>query len=277
MTQIEAPSGKNESTENFPVARLIRTDLRHHVTAYYVFARAADDISDDPLLDGHEKCRRLDLMGTNLSQADQGEVSSCTLLKQSLSHTKVDPAHALDLLTAFKRDTHKLRYQNWEELLDYCRYSANPVGRYLLDLHGVDRASWKAGDALCTALQILNHIQDCADDYRELDRVYLPLDIMARYKIDPTALSAERSSEGLRQTIDALLDLTHPLIVEARKLPAQINDPMLRFNTSVIIVVAEKLEKLLRRRDPLCENVKLSKLSKICALIKGGLRSVFCP
>lgn len=274
MNQIEAPSGKNETTENFPVARFIRTDLRAHVAAYYVFARAADDISDDPLMESREKVRRLDLMGECLTNNGDDSIQSCLLLKQSLKETNLDPAHALDLLTAFKRDTHKLRYHSFDELLDYCRYSANPVGRYLLDLHKEDRATWEAGDALCTALQILNHIQDCADDYRELDRVYIPLDLMARHHIDPTNLSAERADENLRRALHELLDLTRPLIAKARTLPPQIKDPTLRFNTSVIVAVAETLETLLRRRDPLSESVKLTKAQKLAAILKGALRWV---
>ena len=74
----------------------------------------------------------------------------------------------------------KLRYANWNELLDYCRYSAMPVGRFVLDVHGESRDTWPANDALCAALQIINHLQDCAKDYRQLDRVYLPMDLLER-------------------------------------------------------------------------------------------------
>lgn len=272
MTQIETPSGKNETTENFPVARFIRADLRAHVVAYYVFARAADDISDNPLTDANDKIRNLDVLAEELTKTADTTLPCCVLLKQSLKETKVPAEHAVDLLTAFKRDATKLRYETFEELLDYCRYSANPVGRYLLDLHGQDRATWKAGDALCTALQILNHLQDCADDYRELDRVYLPLDIMKRHGTDPCELSAAKASPALRAVFDDVLDLTRPLIKLARTLPPQVTDPMLRFNTSVIVAVAERLEALLRKRDPLAEDVKLSRPSKLAAVATGALR-----
>ena len=86
---------------------------------------------------------------------------------------------------AFRRDVTKLRYADWGELMDYCRYSAMPVGRYVLDVHGETRATWPLTDALCAALQIINHLQDCAKDYRALDRVYLPLDTMAAQGATP--------------------------------------------------------------------------------------------
>ena len=95
-------------------------------------------------------------------------------LRTVLAEKKLDPVHALDLLEAFRRDVTKLRYRDWDDLLDYCRYSAMPVGRFVLDVHGESRGTWPANDALCAALQIINHLQDCAKDYRELNRVYIP-------------------------------------------------------------------------------------------------------
>ena len=94
-------------------------------------------------------------------------------LRQALAERGLGADHALDLLEAFRRDVTKLRYADWDELMDYCRYSAMPVGRFVLDVHGEARATWPASDALCAALQVINHLQDCAKDYRELDRVYL--------------------------------------------------------------------------------------------------------
>ena len=91
----------------------------------------------------------------------------------------LDPQHARDLLTAFRMDVIKRRYRDWDDLMNYCRYSAMPVGRFVLDVHGEPRSTWPANDALCAALQIINHLQDCGKDYRDLDRVYLPLDLLA--------------------------------------------------------------------------------------------------
>ena len=89
------------------------------------------------------------------------------------------PRHALDVLIAFRMDVTKLRYENWDDVIHYCRYSAMPVGRFMLDVHGESTSTWAASDALCAGLQINNHLQDCAKDYKNLNRVYLPRDAMA--------------------------------------------------------------------------------------------------
>ncbi|MDD3182829.1 MAG: squalene/phytoene synthase family protein [Alphaproteobacteria bacterium] len=272
-SEIEVPSGKNESTENFPVTKLVSAKYRPHVAAFYIFARAADDISDDLLLSAEEKQQRLDRFDAALMDENDNEIASVIPLRNSLKETGVTPQHARDLLIAFKRDTTKLRYNNWEELIDYCRYSAAPVGRYLLDLHGEPKSSWPANDALCAILQITNHLQDCADDYRELDRVYIPLDIMDAFGTNPTALSAEKSTHSLRRTMDAMIDKMDPMMALAKTFPGQLNNRMLKIDTAVIYEVAGSLIKILRTRDPLCDNVKLSKAQKLGCLVWGTLKS----
>ena len=140
-------SGKNRGTENFPVGSwLIRRDLRAHVHAFYNFARAADDVSDHPLLEPQEKIRRLDRFAAVLG-GKGSDVPSAVAMRQSLLETGVTPQHCLDLLTAFKRDATQLRYRDWEDLMDYCRYSASPVGRHVLALHGIYQSAWPANDA----------------------------------------------------------------------------------------------------------------------------------
>jgi phytoene/squalene synthetase len=171
----------------------------------------------------------------------------------------VPAQHGLDLIAAFKLDAVKLRYADWRELIEgYCMLSAAPVGRYLLDLHGESRAGWPASDALCNALQVLNHLQDCRDDYRQLDRVYLPQDWLAAAGVRVEALDAPAASEGLRRVIDRCLDGTDELIVLARRLPGQLRSRRLAMESAVIVGIAERLSRLLRRRDPLAGRVKLS-------------------
>ncbi len=275
MSSIEAPSGKNESTENFPVTKLVSEKYKSHVAAFYIFARAADDISDDALLPPDEKIARLDRFDAALMDGNDNEVPSVIPLRNSLKITGVTPQHARDLLIAFKRDATKLRYNNWEELLDYCRYSAAPVGRYLLDLHGEPKSSWPANDALCSVLQITNHLQDCADDYRELDRVYIPLDMLEAFGANVTDLSNPQATQALRRTMDAMIDKMEPMMDLAKTFPGQIGDRMLKIDTAVINNVALSLMKILRARDPLCQNVKLSKAQKIGCLLRGAIKSYF--
>jgi squalene synthase HpnC len=273
--KIETPSGKNENTENFPVATfLIRPDVRPHVLAFYKFARAADDVSDNPLMEANEKVRRLDLFAAALLGHTSEKIPSVEGLKQSLAETGVTPQHSLDLLTAFKRDATQLRYKDWADLMDYCRYSASPVGRHVLALHGIGEEAWGPNDALCSALQVINHVQDCADDYRELDRIYIPHEMLQAYGGMYEDLEKAKLSEGLRKTLDAMLDQTMELLILARRFPRLVPDLRLRMDVSVIEALAEKLVKLLRRRDPLCENVKLGGCAKVRASLFGMIRAL---
>jgi squalene synthase HpnC len=267
---IDTASGKNMDTENFPVGSfLIRQDLRAHVHALYGFARAADDISDHPLLDAAEKVRRLDKFAATLTNPSNSDIYPAVELRRSLLETGVSPQHALDLLTAFKRDATQLRYRDWDDLIDYCKHSAAPVGRHVLALHGVGQSAWKANDALCNALQIINHMQDCADDYRELDRVYLPQDMLKARGADTTDLSRAESTPALRAVLNDMLDRMAPMLKDARDIPRQVPDVRLKCETSVISVLAEKLTALLRRRDPIGDNVKLGKGAVILCTLQG--------
>jgi len=274
MNSIETPSGKNRGTENFPVGSLmIRPDLRRHVHVFYTFARAADDISDNPLLDSGLKTARLDRFAAALADETINDVPSAIPMRESLKETGITPQHCLDLLTAFKRDATKLRYQDWADLMDYCRYSASPVGRYVLALHGIGEEAWPANDALCSALQVINHIQDCAEDYRKMDRVYIPQDILAANGGKVEDLSAGTSSPALRSALDAMLDKLDPMLAIARGLPRSVSDARLKMETSVICVLAEKLTELLRKRDPLRDNVKLGKVAVMASFAVGILRA----
>jgi len=150
-------SGKGAAQESFPVASwLLPPSKRADIMAFYRFARAADDIADHPSLPSDEKLRLLDQMEGRLPPAGA--------------------EHTAALLIAFRQDASKARYADWGELMGYCQHSAAPVGRFLLDLFGEDRTLWSRSDALCAALQVLNHVQDCGKDYRALDRLYLPQD-----------------------------------------------------------------------------------------------------
>lgn len=269
---VETWSGKDRGDENFPVGSwLISRDLRPHVHAFYRFARNADDIADSPVLAADEKLRRLDRMAAILDGAPGGDSPSAAAMRASLAATGVTSQHCHDVLRAFRQDVVKLRYRDWDDLMEYCRYSASPVGRQLLDLHGESRETWRASDALCSALQVLNHLQDCADDYRNLDRVYLPLDVLARAGIGVEALTAAASSQALRRVLDALLDRTDTLIATARGLPGQVRAHGLRWESAVIVALAARLARRLRRGDPLAGRVALGKGDFAAAFLAGIL------
>jgi hydroxysqualene synthase len=270
---IETPSGKGRGDENFPVGSwLIRRELRPHVHAFYRFAREADDIADNPALAPDDKVRRLDRMSAVLDGAPGEASPAAAAMRASLAATGVTAQHCHDVLRAFRLDATKLRYRDWDDLMEYCRYSAAPVGRQLLDLHGEARATWPASDALCSALQVLNHLQDCAEDFRALDRVYLPEQDLAACGVGIADLTAARSSPGLRAVIDRLLDGTDALIVRARFLPPGVKSPGLRRECAVIVQLAARLARRLRHGDPLAMRVKLRRSDFAAAFLVGFLR-----
>jgi farnesyl-diphosphate farnesyltransferase len=258
---IEAWSGKDRGDENFPVGSLlIRRDLRAHVHAFYAFARNADDIADSAVLTASEKIARLDAMeGVLLGHRDGGS-RSAQHLRASLAETGVTARHSLDLLIAFRRDATKLRYADWDELYDYCRYSAMPVGRHVLDLHQEDHATYAPSDALCTSLQVLNHMQDCAKDLAALDRCYLP-------NAPVEALRAKAASVELQQVFDGLLDRVEALNRVAEDLPRQTRSWRLRVETAVIVGLARRLAGRLRQGDPLAHRVRLTKGDAVASVL----------
>ncbi len=269
---VETPSGKGRGGENFPVGSwLIRRDLRSHVHAFYRFARNADDIADNPALTADDKIRRLDRMAAILDGAPGSDSPAASAMRASLAETGVTAQHCHDVLHAFRLDATKLRYRDWDDLMEYCRYSAAPVGRQLLDLHGESHDTWPPSDALCAALQVLNHLQDCVADCRTLDRVYLPLDDLAAAGCTVEALEAPRASPGLRRVIDALLDRTETLIATARGLPPRVNARGLRWESAVIVALAARLARRLRHGDPLATRVKLGKNDFAAAFLTGIL------
>ncbi len=259
---------RTKDTENFPVGSwLVAAPLRPTVHAFYAFARTADDIADDPHLPAGEKVRRLEAMDAQL-QGGPGEGPAATI-RDRLAEIGVPIVHCRELLVAFVRDANKPRTADWADLMDYCRYSASPVGRFLLDLHGESRDTWEASDALCNALQVLNHLQDCGDDYRALDRVYLPLDAFAAAGADVAELDAAKSSPALRRVLDRTIADTRPLVEAARALPAGIRSGGLKREAAVIVAIAERLLEKLARRDPLAERVELGKFAVLGAALAG--------
>jgi farnesyl-diphosphate farnesyltransferase len=270
---IETPSGKWRADENFPVGSwLIRRDLRVHVHAFYRFARNADDIADNPVLTSHEKIRRLDHMAAVLDGAPGDDSPAAAAMRRSLLATGVTAQHCHDVLRAFRQDAEQQRYRDWDELMAYCRYSAAPVGRQLLDLHGESRAVWPASDALCAALQVLNHLQDCAVDYHRLDRVYLPLVDLAAAGIGIETLAAPATCAALRQVFDILLDRTAALVATAKGLAPGVAAWRLRCECAVIVKLAERLLARLRSGDPLARRVALRKRDFLAAFATGVVR-----
>jgi squalene synthase HpnC len=250
-------SGKGHRDENFPVAsKLIHPRHRGIILAFYEFVRVADDMADHPTLKEREKLDLLDRLEAGLT-GQHDEIAQAVSLRTALAERNLPPRHAQDLLTAFRMDVTKLRYRDWDDLMNYCSYSAMPVGRFVLDVHGEDRSTWGANDALCAALQIINHLQDCGKDFRDLNRVYVPLAALAASKATVDELGKDRSSPQLRQCLSGLALRTGELLDKGAPFSARIADYRLALEVAVIQSLARRLVGMLTARDPLSERVHL--------------------
>jgi squalene synthase HpnC len=248
-------SGKGHRDENFPVAsQLIAARHRPAVMAFYAVARMADDIADHPTEKPEDKLARLAAIEASLIGHSQ-DIPAAVRLREVMTERGLSSRHILDLLEAFRRDARQARYADWAELMDYCRYSAAPVGRYVLDVHGEDRETWPASDALCAALQVINHLQDCGKDYRALDRVYIPLDALAAASARVEDLGAAQATPALRGVIASLAESTAGLLAVSQPLANQVSSMRLALEIAVIQRLAEDLTARLSRCDPLSERV----------------------
>jgi hydroxysqualene synthase len=268
----ELRSGKGERDENFPVASwIIHPRHRALILAYYNFVRTADDIADHATLPGDEKLAYLDLLEAELLGTGDTQAEAVSL-RRALAERGMAPRHALDVLIAFRMDVTKLRYENWDEVIHYCRYSAMPVGRFMLDVHGESTSTWAASDALCAALQINNHLQDCGRDFRELNRVYLPRDALAASGASVEQLGL--SPPAMLACLQALAVRNAALLNEGRSLSAEIRDFRLGVEVSVIQAYADRIVRLLKVRDPLRERVHLNKFELLTFSLAGMIGEV---
>jgi squalene synthase HpnC len=261
MTDLS--SGKDHTGENFPVAsHLIAPQHRGPIMAFYRVARMADDVADHPTAPAKEKLARLAAIEASLTGAAES-VPEAVALRAALAERHLGWEHMLDLLEAFRRDVTKTRYETWDELMDYCRYSAAPVGRFVLDVHRESRDLWPASDALCAALQVINHLQDCAKDYREIDRVYLPAETLAQFGATLEMLEAPRGEPSIMAAIHALAAKTERMLATSRPFAGQVKDLRLALEIGAIQRLAESLTRRLLSRDPLAGGVHHGRLQAV--------------
>lgn len=271
-------TGKGHKDENFPVASvLLPKNLRPYVLKYYKFARTADDIADTYKLKAKDKVDMLEKMRAIVDgeiESDR-EFLAAVEVRESLSEKKIPKYHATDLLVAFKRDAEGVEYRSWNDLIDYCNYSAAPVGRFLLDLHGENRTTFKASDAVCAALQINNHIQDAREDYEKIGRSYVPLNYLKDEDITYEDLRKRHSSEEMRRVFDRMLDGVDELLEEGKVLPSQIKSLGFRIEVSIVIELAKILATKLRKHDPLATHVSLKGNDWRFGVATGTLKGLF--
>ncbi|HXQ16863.1 MAG TPA: squalene synthase HpnC [Caulobacteraceae bacterium] len=274
MTAADLASGKGHTDENFPVAsHLLSPAHRAPIMAFYRVARLADDIADHATATPEQKLARLAEIEASLTGKSEASAEAVALRKV-LAERGLGWEHMLDLLEAFRRDVTKLRYQTWDELMDYCRYSAMPVGRFVLDVHGEAKSTWPASDALCAALQVINHLQDCAKDYHEIDRVYLPQETLDACGASVEMLADGAGDPAMTAAIRVLADNTAELLKTSRPFAGQIRDLRLALEVGAIQRLAESLNQRLRERDPLSQDTHHSRLEAVAVGLLGVGRTI---
>lgn len=265
--------GIARNVEKFPMASFLVSGARRpHLVAFFNFARELDDLSDNTDLMPQDKISKLNLM----EQALKGEVNdpsqdTCLRMAASLKVTGVNMKHCLDMINATKQGVEAQEFANWDELLNYCSASVSPIGRYLLDLYGENEKAYPLADALCNALQIINHIQDCRVDYINLDKVNIPKDILSENNVPLSDFEKDQCTDELRQALNQCLEKVSNLLEQASTLPEEISSKSLAVETAVILRVAKKLTKGLRKKDPLNGPIMLNRFQYISA----GFRGVF--
>jgi len=274
-TQQTTFASRDAGNENFPVAsKLLPAWARQHVVRFYDFARAADDVADAHGVPKQDKLHHLQAMSAQLQSGAAEPYAKVFALSRSLAETRVPHRHAEDLLKAFMWDVEHPRTQNWMALTAYCALSAAPVGRYLIDLlGGIANDDYGPSDALCAALQILNHLQDVKADFVNIDRVYLPRDWLAAEHVVDAELSAAFCSPGLRRVLDRTLDEVNILLAAAHPLPGAIRSKTLACEAGGILALAKGLAKALRTNDPLAGRVELGKLNMGVHFVWGAFRA----
>ena len=270
-------SGKNYRDENFPVSSfLIDKKLKTIVRVFYFFARTADDIADHASIKKKEKLRILNFFDNCLKNKKQSEISVVNNLISYFDEYKFSKKYSRDLLVAFKLDATKKRYKDWSELLYYCKFSANPVGRFVINVSYSqkkkkikERKILHASDTLCTALQIINHIQDCKDDFRNLDRVYIPENFLKKHQLNVDVLMKKSSCPNFNKMKIEIISIVENLLKDIKENLKLIDIWKLKKETLIILNIAKRLCFLLKIKDPLKKKIKLSSIDLIFCFIKG--------
>jgi squalene synthase HpnC len=207
--------------ENFPVVSfLIKKKLRKHVSILYWFARTADDIADNPNIPAKDKIIKLNQFEDRLTSLLKGNYENEYELALSNTIHVMHLTNSLlyDLISAFRQDLVKKRYQSFEDLLNYCKYSANPIGRLILEINNIrDSDAFYYSDKICTALQLINFYQDVTIDH-SLDRIYFPLDEMSMFSVSENMFEFNKINHNLEKLVKYNIDRTENILREGEKL-----------------------------------------------------------
>ena len=272
-------SEKSFDDENFPVSSfLIDSKKAVHIKNFYHFARISDDVADNMLLDSSEKIRILKYFDNLLLERKENNLRFMNNLIFTLNNQNLSSENPRKLLKAFLMDSSKLRYKNWDELINYCNHSASPVGRFVVDLHHKNHPHEKikkiylGTDGLCNCLQILNHLQDIKEDFEKLDRIYLPMDYFRYEQLKISSLEQSFAVDPLQRVIKKCLTKVDIILSDSEKYLLTITNKKLLKETMVIFFIAKKLSKLLANNDPIKKKIKLSRIDLIFCFFKGIIK-----
>lgn len=267
--------------ENFPVASvLLPKSLRQPISVIYAFARTADDFADEGNEEQKIRLQQLDDYSTALKQISQqhyqGKNPIFVALEDIIQRHKLPIPLFEDLLSAFKQDVVKNRYANFDEVLNYCTRSANPVGRLLLHLNGEPTdEQLKQSDAVCTALQLINFYQDIVQDYTESDRIYIPQDELAVAGLKEEDL-IQSDSQKIAPLIRSLYQRTELIMDEGCELGAHLSGRMGWEVRAMTLGGITTLNKLMSQNDnTLLNRPRLSKMTMLKILLSSALKIIY--
>jgi len=263
--------------ENFPVASLlVPKTLRAPIAAIYAFARSADDLADEGDVEASVRLARLQDYRDRLqalARSDAVDDPVFIAVADSVRRYMLPLSLFDDLLTAFIQDVSTTRYATTTEVLDYCRYSANPVGRLLLHLNGVaNEPNQRDADAICTALQLINFLQDLEQDYVENNRIYIPQQAMQRHGVDESWFARRRCDAAMRALIDEQIDQARTLLLLGAPLAWRLSG---RFGLEIRLTVAgglRILQRLAQAREDVFSRPRLQLADKLWMIKRALMR-----
>lgn len=250
---------KRPQDESFPVGKLVKKSLRPLVLAYYNAARSADDIADAQNLTREEKLAQLAETARAFHNKEaEGQFRAAADLGKLFGMENLANTLFLDLLTAFERDAENRQPEIWEQLIDYCKYSAAPVGRFMLAIHDENPSTYLPAETLCAALQIVNHIQDLKEDAVKLRRFYLPAEMMKRYGTENSDIYLSFMTPPLKKVVGEVLENVKGMLKDSEVLPSLISSFRLRAEVGVILSLTNSVVKRLEKGDVLAQRIRPS-------------------
>ena len=264
--------------ENFPVASfLIPKDLRKDISIVYWFARTADDLADEGNLSDKERLKNLDDFENEFSRSlsEKSNNNFFIILNETIKNKNLNPQNFYDLLSAFKQDVFKKRYKDFDEVLDYCRRSANPVGRIILDLNNIRiDDSYKFSDKICTALQLSNFYQDTLIDYQK-GRIYYPQDEIKLFNVTENMFEIKENNEHISALVKHNVERTQRLFDEGKSLLKYLNG-RLKIEIKWTIAGGEVILNKIKKNNYNVFNTrpKLSKLNYFSILVQSIFKNV---